>query len=66
MAPAPRTPFFALAFAAVATLYGIVFLGAESERAVGSLLALAVLAVVVGARLGWPPPSGSTRSISSS
>jgi ABC-type branched-subunit amino acid transport system permease subunit len=52
MAPAPRTPFFALAFAAVATLYGIVFLGAESERAVGSLLALAALAVVVGARLG--------------
>src|SRR5712691_9281425 len=31
----------ALAFVALATLYGILFLGAESERAVGALLALA-------------------------
>jgi ABC-type branched-subunit amino acid transport system permease subunit len=52
MAPIDRTPFFALAFAAVATLYGIVFLGAESERAVGTLLAVAAVAIVLAARLG--------------
>jgi ABC-type branched-subunit amino acid transport system permease subunit len=52
MAPTDRTPLFALAFVAVATLYGIAFLGAESERAVGTLLALAAVATVLGARLG--------------
>jgi ABC-type branched-subunit amino acid transport system permease subunit len=47
-----RSPLPALAFAAVATLYGIVFLGAESERAVGALLVLAAAAVAVAARFG--------------
>ena len=42
----------ALAFAAAATLYGIFFLGAESERAVGALLAIAAAAVMLGARFG--------------
>ena len=42
----------ALAFAAVATLYGIFFLGAESERAVGALLAIAAVAVMLAARFG--------------
>jgi ABC-type branched-subunit amino acid transport system permease subunit len=42
----------ALAFAAVATLNGILFLGAESERAVGALLAIAAAAVMLGARFG--------------
>jgi ABC-type branched-subunit amino acid transport system permease subunit len=52
MAPIDRTPLFALAFVAVATLYGIAFLGAESERAVGTLLAVAAVTTVLGARLG--------------
>jgi ABC-type branched-subunit amino acid transport system permease subunit len=47
-----RSPLPALAFLAVATLYGIVFLGAESERAVAALLVLAAGTIVVGARLG--------------
>jgi ABC-type branched-subunit amino acid transport system permease subunit len=42
----------ALAFAAIATLYGVLFLAAESERAVGALLVLAVVAVAATARLG--------------
>ncbi len=42
----------ALAFVALATLYGILFLGAESERAVGALLALAAGASALGARFG--------------
>src|SRR5713226_6469637 len=42
----------ALAFVALATLYGILFLGAESERAVGALLALAAGAIALGARFG--------------
>jgi ABC-type branched-subunit amino acid transport system permease subunit len=45
------SPLPALAWAAVATLYGIVFLGAESEREVGALLALAAAAIALGARL---------------
>src|SRR5262252_2917864 len=40
----------ALAFVALATLYGILFLGAESERAVGALLALAAGAIALAAR----------------
>jgi ABC-type branched-subunit amino acid transport system permease subunit len=44
------SPLPALAWAAVATLYGIVFLGAESEREVGALLAFAAIAIVLGAR----------------
>ncbi|HEY1362311.1 MAG TPA: branched-chain amino acid ABC transporter permease [Xanthobacteraceae bacterium] len=47
-----RSPFPALAFVAVATAYGISFLAAEGERAVGALLALAAVAVLLGARLG--------------
>ena len=45
------SPLPALAWAAVATLYGIVFFGAESEREVGALLAFAAIAIVLGARL---------------
>ena len=52
MAPTDRTPLFALGFVALATLYGIAFLGAESERAVGTLLAVAAVATLLGARLG--------------
>jgi ABC-type branched-subunit amino acid transport system permease subunit len=47
-----RSPLPALAFLAVATLYGIAFLGAESERAVAALLVLAAVAIIVGARFG--------------
>jgi ABC-type branched-subunit amino acid transport system permease subunit len=47
-----RSPLPALAFAAVATLYGISFLAAESERAVGALLALAAVAIVAAGRFG--------------
>lgn len=46
------SPFPALAWAAAATLYGIVFLGAESEREVGALLAFAAIASALAARLG--------------
>jgi ABC-type branched-subunit amino acid transport system permease subunit len=49
---AAPSPWPALAFAAVATLYGIFFLGAESERAVGALLAIAAVAVMLAARFG--------------
>ena len=49
--PNARSPLPALAWAALATLYGMVFLGAESERAVGALLALAAAVIVLGARL---------------
>ena len=45
------SPLPALAWTAVATLYGIVFFGAESEREVGALLAFAAIAIVLGARL---------------
>ncbi|MCC6779130.1 MAG: branched-chain amino acid ABC transporter permease [Hyphomicrobiales bacterium] len=42
----------ALAFAAIITLYGVLFLAAESERAVGALVVLAVVAAAAAARLG--------------
>jgi len=42
----------ALAFVAAATLYGILFLAAESERAVGALLLMAAAAIVLAARFG--------------
>jgi ABC-type branched-subunit amino acid transport system permease subunit len=47
-----RSPLPALGWAILATLYGVLFLGAESERAVGALLAGAAVAVALGARLG--------------
>jgi ABC-type branched-subunit amino acid transport system permease subunit len=47
-----RSPLPALAFLAIVTLYGIVFLGAERERAVAALLVLAAGAIVLGARFG--------------
>jgi ABC-type branched-subunit amino acid transport system permease subunit len=46
------TPLPALAWATVATLYGISFLAVESERAVGSLLVMAAAVVVLGTRFG--------------
>jgi ABC-type branched-subunit amino acid transport system permease subunit len=54
MATSPNgpSPLPALAWAAAATLYGMLFLGAESERALGALLAIAAAAVVLGARSG--------------
>ena len=51
-APNARSPLAALAWAAAATLYGVLFLGAESERALGTLLAIAAAGVVLGARFG--------------
>jgi ABC-type branched-subunit amino acid transport system permease subunit len=51
-----RSPLFALAFAAVATLYGILFLAAESERAVGALLIAAAVAVALAGRFGVLDP----------
>src|SRR5262245_12731520 len=51
-APNVRSPLPALGWTIVATLYGIFFLGAESERAVGALLALAAVGVALGARFG--------------
>jgi ABC-type branched-subunit amino acid transport system permease subunit len=47
-----RSPLLALAWAAVATCYGLIFLGAESERALGALLLVAAAAVVLAARYG--------------
>ena len=47
-----RSPLPALAFAALATLYAIVFLAAERERALGALLIGAAVAVVLAARFG--------------
>jgi ABC-type branched-subunit amino acid transport system permease subunit len=47
-----RSPLPALVFAAVATVYGIVFLAAERERALGALLVGAAVAVAVAARFG--------------
>jgi ABC-type branched-subunit amino acid transport system permease subunit len=52
MTPTKPSPLIALAFVAVATLYGIFFLGAESQRALGALLIVAVAAIVLGARFG--------------
>jgi ABC-type branched-subunit amino acid transport system permease subunit len=51
-APNARSPLPALGWAIVATLYGMFFLGGESERAVGALLALTAVAVALGARFG--------------
>ena len=50
--PNTRLRLPALAWAAAATLYGVLFLGAESERALGALLAIAAAGVVLGARFG--------------
>jgi ABC-type branched-subunit amino acid transport system permease subunit len=47
-----RSPLPALVFAAVATVYGIVFLAAERERALGALLVGAAVAVAAAARFG--------------
>jgi ABC-type branched-subunit amino acid transport system permease subunit len=52
MSPSTRSALPALAFVITAALYGVLFLGAESERAVAALLVLAALAIVVAARLG--------------
>src|SRR5439155_20566178 len=43
----------ALACVAVATLYGIAFLGAESQLAVGTLLVAAAAAIMLAARARW-------------
>jgi ABC-type branched-subunit amino acid transport system permease subunit len=51
-APLARSSLPALGWAIIATLYGILFLGVEHERAVGALLAVAAAAVVLGARFG--------------
>src|SRR5262245_11123997 len=48
-----RSVLPAVACVVVATLYGIVFLGAESQRAVGALLVVAAAAIVFAARLGF-------------
>jgi ABC-type branched-subunit amino acid transport system permease subunit len=53
MAPPARSVLPALAFALAAALYGILFLAAESERAVGALLVTAVLAIMLAARFGF-------------
>jgi ABC-type branched-subunit amino acid transport system permease subunit len=46
----PRSPLPALAFAAAALIYAILFLSAERERAVGALLVGAAIAVALAAR----------------
>ena len=48
-----RSPLLALGCVAVATLYGIIFLSAESQRAVGTLLVVAAAAIVLAARTGF-------------
>jgi ABC-type branched-subunit amino acid transport system permease subunit len=53
MAPCARSLLPALAFALAATIYGILFLGAETEQAVGALLATAALAIMLAARFGF-------------
>ena len=50
MRPASRLP--ALAFAVALTVYGILFLGAEHQRAVGALLVAAAAILAVAARFG--------------
>jgi len=52
MAAYGPSPLPALAWAAAATLYGIVFLSVESEREVGALLLLAAATIALGARIG--------------
>jgi ABC-type branched-subunit amino acid transport system permease subunit len=49
---AQRPQLLALICAAVVTLYAILFLGAESERAVGALLVVAAAVVAIAARFG--------------
>src|SRR5262249_34887895 len=51
-APNARSSLPALGWTIVATFYGILFLAAESERAVGALLALAAAAITLSARFG--------------
>jgi hypothetical protein len=52
MPPDGRSALPALACVAIATLYGIVFLDAESQRAVGALLVAAAVALALAARFG--------------
>jgi ABC-type branched-subunit amino acid transport system permease subunit len=52
MGATSRSPLLALLFAAVATIYAIVFLTAERDRALGALLVGAAVAVVLAARFG--------------
>jgi ABC-type branched-subunit amino acid transport system permease subunit len=47
-----RSPLLALAAVAAATLYGVLFLDAERERAVGALLIVAAVVIVLAARFG--------------
>ena len=47
-----RSPLLALAAVAVFTLYGILFLDAERERAVGALLVIAAVVIMLAARFG--------------
>jgi ABC-type branched-subunit amino acid transport system permease subunit len=51
--PGDHSPLPALACVTVATLYGIAFLGAESQLAVAMLLAVAAGAIMLAARVGW-------------
>src|ERR1700682_4958703 len=60
MAPPARSLLPALAFALAATLYGILFLAAESERAVGALLVTAALAIILAARFGFLDAAGAS------
>jgi ABC-type branched-subunit amino acid transport system permease subunit len=46
------SPLPALAWATIATVYGVFFLAAESQRALGALLAIAAIAILLGARFG--------------
>jgi ABC-type branched-subunit amino acid transport system permease subunit len=48
----PSSPLPALAFAAVMIVYGIAFLGAERERAVGALIVAAAAGAALAARFG--------------
>jgi ABC-type branched-subunit amino acid transport system permease subunit len=50
--PDARSPLPALAWSAAATCYGLLFLGAESQRALSVLLLVAAAAIVLGARYG--------------
>jgi len=52
MAARPTSPLPAIAGVALATLYAIAFLAAESQLEVGGLLALAAAAVTLGGRVG--------------
>src|SRR2546429_132340 len=52
--PHPEPPWPALAWAAVATCYGLLFLAAESERSLGALLLGAAPAALIGSILILP------------